>query len=79
MSFKDKYSSKQDDGVDEFQCLMCSVQGCQRRWSVHMEGMRPMCSEHQWSGSKPAAKQNIAALFTNAKPVKHWMDDGEAF
>jgi hypothetical protein len=42
-----------------------------------MEGMRPMCSEHQWSGSKPAKKE-IAALLSNSKPVKHWQDD-EAF
>jgi len=77
MSFKDKYSTKQDDGFDDVQRLMCSVQGCQRRWSVHMEGMRPMCSEHQWAGSKPA-KKDIAALLSNTKPVKHWQDD-EAF
>jgi len=79
MSFKDKYSSKQDDGFDDVQRLMCSVPNCPKRWSVHMEGQRPMCSEHQWAGSKPAAKQNVASLLTSTKPVKHWQDDGEAF
>jgi hypothetical protein len=72
MSFKDKYSTKQDDGFDDVQRLMCSVPGCQRRWSVNMG--KPMCSEHQWSGSK-TAKKDIAALLSNTKPVKHWQDD----
>ena len=77
MSFA-KPESKKDDNFDAVQKLMCSVQGCPERWSVHMEGQRPMCSEHQWAGSKPAAKQNVSSLLTNTKPVKHWQDD-EAF
>ena len=76
MSFA-KPNVPKENTFDDVQRLMCSVQGCQRRWSVHMEGMRPMCSEHQWSGSKPAIKE-IAALLSNSKPVKHWQDD-EAF
>jgi hypothetical protein len=76
MSFKDKYSTKQDDGFDEVQRLMCSVAGCPKRWSVNMG--RPMCSEHQWGDKKPATKRDIAVLLPSP-PVKHWQDDGEAF
>ena len=78
MSFA-KPNVPKENTFDDVQRLMCSVPGCPKRWSVHMEGQRPMCSEHQWAGSKPAAKQNIAALLTSTKPVKHWQDDGEAF
>jgi hypothetical protein len=67
------------DPLDDVQRLMCSVPGCPKRWSVHMEGQRPMCSEHQWSDRRPATKRDIAALLPNTKPVKHWMDDGEVF
>jgi hypothetical protein len=76
MSFA-KPDVKKEDNFDAIQRLMCSVQGCPKRWSVHMEGQRPMCSEHQWAGSKPAKKE-IAALLSSSKPVKHWQDD-EAF
>ena len=75
MSFKNQLNAKKDL-IDEVQRLMCSVPGCSRRWSVHMEGHRPMCSEHQWAGSKP--KRNITDFLPN-KPVKHWTDDGEMF
>ncbi len=76
MSFA-KPNVPKENTFDDVQRLMCSVQGCPKRWSVHMEGMRPMCSEHQWAGSK-TAKKEIATLLSNAKPVKHWQDD-EAF
>jgi len=29
--------------------LMCRVDGCPNRWSVHREGWKPMCSAHAWS------------------------------
>ena len=73
-----KNNQSQDNGFDEMQRLMCSVPGCPKRWSVHMEGQRPMCSEHQWSGSKPA-KKDISALLPSTPPVRHWTDPGEIF
>jgi hypothetical protein len=76
MSFAKPESKK--DPIDEVQRLKCSVPGCPKLWSVHMEGQRPMCSEHQWSGSKPA-KRNIADLLPNTPPVKHWTDPGDIF
>lgn len=43
--------------IDDSQKLMCSYSGCRKRWSVHIDGNKPMCSEHQWP--KPdAAKAN---------------------
>ena len=74
MSFKNQLNEKKDP-IDEVQRPMCSVPGCPKRWSVHMEGQRPMCSEHQWSDRRPATRRDIAALLPTTKPVKHWMDD----
>jgi hypothetical protein len=53
-----KFVKQQDNSFDDIQRLMCSVHGCQSRWSVHMEGEKPKCSKHQWQKSeiKPAAK-----------------------
>jgi len=70
---------KKEEPQDSFDRLMCSVPGCHKRWSVHMEGQRPMCSEHQWSDRKPANRRDIAALLPSTAPVKHWTDDGEIF
>jgi hypothetical protein len=76
MSFA-KPNVPKENTFDDVQRLMCSVPGCPKRWSVHMEGQRPMCSEHQWGDKKPATKRDIAVLLPNP-PVKHWQDD-EAF
>lgn len=35
---------------DEMQRLMCSVSGCQNRWTVKID--KPMCSFHQWGPKK---------------------------
>jgi hypothetical protein len=60
-----KFTQQKDDSFDDIQRLMCSVYGCQSRWSVHMEGEKPKCSKHQW--------QKI-----EVKPaVKSWHDVGE--
>jgi hypothetical protein len=66
---------KRDEPQDNFDHLMCSVAGCSKRWSVQMEGQRPMCSEHQWSDKKPANKRDIAVASLTQPPVKHWQDD----
>ena len=62
-----KFTQKRDDSFDDIQRLMCSVHGCQSRWSVHMEGEKPKCSKHQWQKNdiKPASKS--------------WHDVGEDF
>ena len=69
---------RKDEPQENFDYLICSVAGCSKRWAVHMEGQRPMCSSHQWSDKKPATARDIdVAKFTHP-PVQHWQDD-EAF
>jgi len=43
---------KQESGFDEEQRLMCSYPGCHKRWTVHVSGDKPKCSEHQWGKEK---------------------------
>jgi len=31
---------------------MCSYPGCHKRWTVHVSGDKPKCSEHQWGKDK---------------------------
>jgi hypothetical protein len=77
MSFA-KPETKKDDNFDAIQRLMCSVNGCQNRWSVHMDGEKPKCSKHQWQ--KEAYKApDLKEIFKNVRPVKHWQDDQEIF
>jgi hypothetical protein len=66
---------KKEEPQDNFDRLMCSVPGCHKRWSVQMEGSKPMCSNHQWSDKKPATRRDIAVALTQP-PVQHWQDDG---
>jgi hypothetical protein len=61
--------------MDELEKLMCNAPGCQKRWSVHINGQKPMCSEHQWSDKKPATKRDIAVATFTQPPVQHWQDD----
>jgi hypothetical protein len=61
--------------MDELEKLMCSAPGCQKRWSVHINGQKPMCSEHQWSDKKPATKRDISVATFTQPPVQHWQDD----
>jgi hypothetical protein len=58
--------------MDELEKLMCSVPGCNKRWSVKIDA--PKCSEHQWSNKKPATKRDISVALTHP-PVQHWQDD----
>jgi hypothetical protein len=58
--------------MDELEKLMCSVPGCNKRWSVKIDA--PKCSEHQWSDKKPVTKRDIAVALTHP-PVQHWQDD----
>ena len=55
---------KQESDFDEVQRLMCSVPGCQNRWSVHISGDKPKCSKHQWEKNSADYKKP-----TVAKPV----------
>jgi hypothetical protein len=65
----------QNNQIDEINHSLCSVTGCGNRWSVYMEGQRPMCSEHQWSDKKPATKRDITVANFTKPPVQHWQDD----
>jgi hypothetical protein len=66
---------QQNNQIDETDHNLCRVAGCKNRWSVHMEGKLPMCSEHQWSDKKPATKRDIAVTEFTQPPVQHWQDD----
>ena len=77
MSFA-KPEKKQESSMDEMQRLMCSVPGCNKRWTVHISGDKPKCSHHQWSGEKPS--RNPATLLPKEpKTVAQWYDDKEDF
>jgi hypothetical protein len=73
-----KPEKKQESSLDEEQRLMCSVLGCNKRWTVHISGDRPKCSHHQWSSEKPS--RNPASLLPKEpKTVAQWYDDKEEF
>jgi len=73
-----KPEKKQESSLDEEQRLMCSVPGCNKRWTVHISGDKPKCSHHQWSGEKPS--RNPASLLPKEpKTVAQWYDDKEDF
>jgi hypothetical protein len=77
MSFA-KPEVKKEDSFDAMQRLMCSVYGCQSRWSVHMEGDKPKCSKHAWQ-LDDYKSPDLKEIFKNVRPVKHWQDDEEVF
>ena len=77
MSFA-KPNVPKENTFDDVQRLMCSVQGCPKRWSVHMEGEKPKCSKHQWEKQDYKAP-DLKEVFKNSSPVKHWQDDEETF
>ena len=68
----------EDDVFDDIQRLMCSVQGCPNRWSVHIKGENPKCSKHQWEKQDYKAP-DLKKVLKNSNPVKHWQDDGDVF
>jgi hypothetical protein len=71
-----KPEKKQESSLDEEQRLMCSVPGCNKRWTVHISGDKPKCSHHQWSGEKPS--RNPATLLPKEpKTVAQWYDKEE--
>lgn len=63
MSFKDKYEKTQQTEVDEYSRLMCSVPGCQNRWSVHINGEKPKCSMHQWTTTAKPSEKTVQAWY----------------
>lgn len=69
MSFAKPAPKKQESEFDEVQRLMCSVSGCNRKWSVDMG--RPMCSQHQWGKEKPALK-NLTTESPKEVEVPQW-------
>jgi hypothetical protein len=70
MSFA-KPTPKQESTFDEMQRLMCSVLGCPNRWTVHISGDRPKCSNHQWEKSdyiKPVIAKPVS------QTVQQWYE-----
>lgn len=45
--------------------LLCSVDGCNSRWSVRIDGQLPKCSHHQWQQPKHG----------NTKTYQHYLAD----
>lgn len=68
-----KNNQKQDNGLDEEQKLMCSVYGCQKRWTVHLSGDRPKCSEHQWAKNPADYRRPIVAKPVS-QTVQQWYE-----
>ena len=64
---------KDQKPIDDGSELICSVPGCNKRWTVHISGDKPKCSHHQWSGEKPS--RNPATLLPKEpKTVAQWYD-----
>ena len=78
-NYKNNATKTTDD--EEYARLMCSVPGCQNRWSVHLDGDKPKCSRHQWAKNssdytKPTVSQSVS------RTIRHWNEtenDGEVF
>ena len=68
-----KNNQKQDNGFDEEQKLMCSVPCCPKRWTVHLSGDRPKCSEHQWAKDPADYRRPIVAKPVS-QTVQQWYE-----
>lgn len=60
----------QEFEVSGYDHLMCSVPGCQNRWSVSINGDKPKCSMHQWMKPKKEPKD----FQFSSPPVKPFVD-----
>jgi hypothetical protein len=72
---------KDQKQIDDGNELMCSVPGCNNRWTVHISGDKPKCSHHQWSKNPQEYRRPIVAK-PISQAIKHWSEtenDGEAF
>ena len=67
-----KNNSNQESHFDEVQRLMCSVDGCPHRWSVHLDGHKPKCSHHQWETSSDYKTTVVAKPITQS--VQQWYE-----
>ena len=68
-----KPTPKQESTFDEVQRLMCSVSGCQNRWTVHISGDKPKCSKHQWEKNPSDYKRPVVAK-TVSQTVQQWYE-----
>jgi len=68
---------KKDEPVYEGPSLLCSVDGCESRWSVKLDGQMPKCSFHQWQqpthGYTKTYQQYLADKNQPAKTVASWL------
>lgn len=68
---------KKDEPVYEGPSLLCSVAGCESRWSVKLDGQMPKCSFHQWQqpthGYTKTYQQYLADKNQPAKTVASWL------
>jgi len=62
MSFQKANTKQETQEVSN----LCSVQGCNQLWSVHISGQKPMCSKHQWS---KADKKMKPAVLPKVEPT----------
>lgn len=75
MSFAKPAPKKQESEFDEVQKLMCSVSGCKKRWTVHISGDRPKCSEHQWAKEKPVFRSVTTDVPKEVEVPQWWNKD----
>lgn len=68
-----KNNAKQESTFDEMQRLMCSVPGCQNRWSVHISGDKPKCSRHQWEKTSSDYRRPMVAKPVS-QTVQQWYE-----
>jgi hypothetical protein len=72
---------KDQKPIDDGSELMCSVPGCNKRWTVHISGDKPKCSKHQWEKNASDYKRPVVAK-TVTQTIRHWSEtenDGEIF
>jgi hypothetical protein len=72
---------KDQKPIDDGSELMCSVHGCNKRWTVHISGDKPKCSKHQWEKNASDYKRPVVAK-TVTQTIRHWSEtenDGEIF
>jgi hypothetical protein len=67
-----KSNVKQESGFDDEQRLMCSVIGCNKRWTVHQSGDKPKCSAHQWGEKTTYSHPTIEKSVTQT--VQQWYE-----
>lgn len=54
---------------------LCSVEGCNKLWSVHISGQKPKCSFHQWEKSSVSYKRETFFVPKTPVPPSWWNEE----